>query len=99
MTGTVENSISVLIKELKDNRKVDKDAALDYAGYVFRLITQNNVPLDQRWGAAMTVDDCTKKIRGDNFQRAEGFFGNWAKQLEEKKGEVVDDIDDHYSGC
>jgi hypothetical protein len=98
MSGTIENSINVLIKELKDNRKVDKDEALDYAGYVFRLITQNNIPLDQRHGAAMTVDDCIKKIRGGNFLRAEGFFGNWAKQLEEKKGEV-DEFDDHYSGC
>ena len=97
MAGTVENSINVLVKELKENRKVDKDEALEYIGYVFRLITQNNVPLDQRWGAAMTVDDCVKKIRGGNFRRAEGFFGNWAKQLEEK-GEVSE-YDDHYSGC
>ena len=97
MSGTVENSINVLVKELKDNRKVDKDEALDYIGYVFRLIISNNVPLDQRWGAAMTIDDCLKKARGGNFRRAEGFFGNWAKQLDEK-GEVSE-YDDHYSGC
>jgi hypothetical protein len=97
MTGTVENNINVLIKELKDNRKVDKDDALDYVGYVFRLIVANNVPLDQRQGAAMTIDACTKNVRGGNFRRAEGFFGNWANQLD-KKGEVTD-YDDHYSGC
>ena len=97
MTGTVENNINVLIKELKDNRKVDKDDALDYVGYVFRLIVANNVPLDQRQGAAMTIDACIKNVRGGNFRRAEGFFGNWAKQLDEK-GEVSD-YDDHYSGC
>ena len=98
MSGTVENSVNVLIKELKDNRKVDKDDALDYIGYVFRLIISNNVPLDQRHGAAMTVDDCLKNVRGGNFRRAEGFFGNWAHQLDEKKGEVTE-YDDHYSGC
>ena len=97
MTGTVENNINVLIKELKDNRKVDKDDALDYVGYVFRLIVANNVPLDQRQGAAMTIDACIKNVRGGNFRRAEGFFGNWANQLD-KKGEVTD-YDDHYSGC
>ena len=72
MSGTVENSINVLVKELKDNRKVDKDHALDYIGYVFRLISQNNIPLDQRQGAAMTVDACVKQIRGGDFRRAEG---------------------------
>lgn len=97
MSGTVENSVNVLVKELKDNRKVDKDDALEYIGYVFRLIISNNIPLDQRHGAAMTVDACTKNVRGGNFRRAEGFFGNWAKQLDEK-GEVSD-YDDHYSGC
>ena len=97
MTGTVENNINVLIKELKDNRKVDKDDALDYVGYVFRLIVANNVPLDQRQGAAMTIDACIKNVRGGNFRRAEGFFGNWTNQLD-KKGEVTD-YDDHYSGC
>ena len=97
MSGIVENSINVLVSELKTNRKIDKDESLDYIGYVFRLITQNNVPLDQRHGAAMTVDACTKNVRGGNFRRAEGFFGNWAKQLDEK-GEVAD-YDDHYSGC
>lgn len=97
MSGTVENSINVLVKELKDNRKVDKDDALEYIGYVFRLIISNNVPLDQRHGASMTVDDCLKNVRGGNFRRAEGFFGNWAKQLDEK-GEVSE-YDDHYSGC
>ena len=98
MSGTVENSINVLVKELKDNRKVDKDHALDYIGYVFRLISQNNIPLDQRQGAAMTVDACANKVRGNDFRRAEGFFGNWAAQLDDKKGEVSD-YDDHYSGC
>ena len=97
MSGPVENSINVLIKELKDNRKVDKDEALEYVGYVFRLITQNNIPLDQRHGASLTVDDCLKNVRGGNFRRAEGFLGNWAKQLDEK-GEVSD-YEDHYSGC
>ena len=97
MSGTVENSVNVLVKELKDNRKVDKDDALEYIGYVFRLIISNNVPLDQRHGAAMTIDACTKNVRGGNFRRAEGFFGNWAKQLDEK-GEVSE-YDDHYSGC
>ena len=97
MSGTVENSINVLVSELKNNRKVDKDEALDYVGFVFRLITQNNIPLDQRHGASLTVDDCLKKVRGGNFRRAEGFFGNWAKQLDEK-GEVSE-YDDHYSGC
>ena len=97
MSGTVENSVNVLVKELKDNRKVDKDDALEYIGYVFRLIISNNIPLDQRHGAAMTVDACTKNVRGGNFRRAEGFFGNWTKQLDEK-GEVSD-YDDHYSGC
>ena len=99
MSGTVENSINVLVKELKDNRKVDKDHALDYIGYVFRLISQNNIPLDQRHGAAMTVDTCVKQIRGGDFRRAEGFFGNWAKQLEDDKKGEVSDYDDHYSGC
>jgi hypothetical protein len=98
MSGPVENSINVLIKELKDNRKVDKDEALEYVGYVFRLITQNNIPLDQRHGASLTVDDCLKKVRGGNFRRAEGFFGNWANQLD-KKGEGIEDFDDHYNGC
>ena len=97
MSGTVENSINVLVSELKNNRKVDKDEAIDYVGFVFRLITQNNIPLDQRHGASLTVDDCIKKVRGGNFRRAEGFFGNWAKQLDEK-GEVSE-YDDHYSGC
>lgn len=97
MSGPVENSINVLIKELKNNRKIDKDEALEYIGYVFRLITQNNVSSDQRHGAAMTVDACTKNVRSGNFRRAEGFFGDWAKQLDEK-GEVTD-YDDHYSGC
>ena len=99
MSGTVENSINVLVSELKNNRKVDKDEALEYVGYVFRLISQNNIPLDQRHGASLTVDACIKNVRGNNFLRAEGFFGNWAKQLEEKKGEVVEEFDDHYSGC
>ena len=99
MSGTVENSINVLVSELKNNRKVDKDEALDYVGYVFRLISQNNIPLDQRHGASLTVDACVKNVRGGNFHRAEGFFGNWAKQLDDKKGEVVDEFDDHYSGC
>jgi hypothetical protein len=98
MSGPVENSINILIKELKDNRKVDKDEALEYVGYVFRLITQNNIPLDQRHGASLTVDDCIKKVRGGNFRHAEGYLGNWAKQLDEKKGEVYD-FEDHYSGC
>ena len=99
MSGTVENSINVLVSELKNNRKVDKDEALEYVGYVFRLISQNNIPLDQRHGASLTVDACIKNVRGNNFLRAEGFLGNWAKQLEEKKGEVVEEFDDHYSGC
>lgn len=98
MSGPVENSINVLIKELKDNRKVDKDEALEYVGYVFRLITQNNIPLDQRHGASLTVDDCLKNVRGGNFRRAEDFFGNWANQLD-KKGEGIEDFDDHYNGC
>ena len=97
MSGTLENSINVLVSELKNNRKLDKNEALDFVGYVFRLITQNNVPLDQRHGASMTVDACTKNARDNNFLRAEGFFGNWAKQIEEK-GEVVE-YDDFYSGC
>lgn len=98
MSGTLENSINVLVSELKNNRKVDKDEALDFVGYVFRLITQNNVPLDQRHGASMTIDACTKNVRVNNFLRAEGFYGNWAKQVEENKGEVVE-YDDFYSGC
>jgi len=97
MSGTVENSRNVLVSELKNNRKVDKDDALDYVGYVFRLITQNNIPLDQRHGASLTVDACVKNARGGNFRRAEGFFGNWAKQLDEKA--EVAEYEDHYSGC
>jgi len=97
MSGTVENSINVLVSELKNNRKVDKDEALEYVGYVFRLISQNNIPLDQRHGASLTVDACVNNIRGGNFRRAEGFLGNWSKQLDEK-GEVTE-YEDHYSGC
>ena len=97
MSGTVENSINVLVSELKNNRKVDKDEALDYVGYVFRLITQNNIPLDQRHGASLTVDACVNNVRGGKFHRAEGFLGNWAKQLDEK--DEVSDYEDHYSGC
>jgi len=97
MSGTVENSINVLVSELKNNRKVDKDDALEYVGYVFRLISQNNIPLDQRHGASLTVDACINNIRGGNFRRAEGFLGNWSKQLDEK-GEVTE-YEDHYSGC
>ena len=51
-----------------------------------------------RSGASMTVDACISKVRGNDFRRAEGFFGNWAAQLDDKKGEVSD-YDDHYSGC
>lgn len=96
--GSLENNIAVLIEELKKNG-IDKEHALDYIGHVFRIISTNNIPLDQRNGAAMTVNDFSNKVRSGDFRHAEGFFGNWAKQLDEKKGEVVEEFDDHYSGC
>lgn len=96
--GPVENNINLLISELKRNRKVDKDEALDYVGHVFRTIVGNNVSLDQRHGAAMTVNAFLTKARGGDFRYAEGFFGNWAKQLEEeKKGPDLFDVDE--MGC
>ena len=96
--GPVENNINLLVAELKNNRKVDKDEALDYLGHVFRLIVQNNTPLDQRYGAAMTVNQFITKARSGDLRYAEGFYGNWAKQLEEKK-----DVEPYYDvnemGC
>lgn len=86
--GPVENNINLLVAELKNNRKVDKDHALDYLGHVFRTIIANNVPRDERWGASMTVNDFLKKARGGDFRRAEGYFGNWAKHSEELDQDV-----------
>ena len=92
----VENNINLLIAELKKNN-IDKEHALDYLGHVFRLITTNNISLDQRWGASMTVDNFLRKARGGDFRYAEGFYGNWAKQLEEEKKDIGYDVND--VGC
>lgn len=94
----VENNINLLVAELKNNRKLDKDHALDYLGHVFRTITTNNVSLDQRHGAAMTVNAFLTKARGGDLRYAEGFYGNWAKQLEEDKKDIDYDIVDD-AGC
>lgn len=92
----VENNINLLIAELKKNN-IDKEHALDYLGHVFRLITTNNVSLNQRWGASLTVNNFLKKARGGDFRYAEGFYGNWAKQLEEEKKDIGYEVDD--VGC
>jgi len=83
----VENNINLLIAELKNNR-IEKDDALEYIGQVFRTITTNNVASDQRVGAALTVNEFLKKARSNNFHRAEGFYGNLAKFVEEKDQDV-----------
>jgi hypothetical protein len=93
----VEENINLLIAELKRNHKADKEQCLDYLGHVFRTITTNNIPLDQRHGASMTVNAFLIKARGNDLRYAEGFFGNWAKQLQEKKD--VDDFDVDDAGC
>lgn len=93
--GPVEDTINLLIMELKNN-SIPKEHALDYLGHVFRLITTNNIPLNQRNGASMTVNEFLNKARGGDFRYADGFYGNWAKQLEEEKG-VDYEVDD--VGC
>lgn len=92
----VENNINLLIAELKKNN-IDKEHALDYLGHVFRLITTNNISLDQRWGASMTVANFLKKARGGDFRYPSGMLGNWSKQLEEEKDIDPFDVDD--IGC
>jgi hypothetical protein len=94
--GPVENNINLLIAELNKDQ-ITKEHALDYLGHVFRLITTNNISLDQRHGASMTVDEFLKRARGGDFRFADGFYGNWAKQLEEEKG--VDSFDVNDIGC
>lgn len=94
--GPVEENINLLIAELKEE-KITKEHALDYLGHVFRIITTNNVSLDQRLGAALTVNSFLTKARAGDFRYAEGFYGNWAKQLQEEKG--VDSYDVNDVGC
>ena len=94
--GPVENNINLLIAELNKDQ-ITKEHALDYLGHVFRLITTNNISLDQRHGASMTVNEFLKKARGGDFRYAEGFYGNWAKQLEEEKKDIGYDVND--VGC
>lgn len=91
--GPVEENINLLIAELKKDTNT-KEHALDYLGHVFRLITTNNVSLDQRPGAALTVNSFITKARGGDLRYAEGFFGNWAKQHEED----LDDLENIAAG-
>ena len=80
--NTVENNINLLIAELNKSN-LTKEQSLDYLGHVFRTITKNNVPLQDRPGSALTVNDYLKKARCGDFRYASGFFGNWAKHHEE----------------
>ena len=87
--GPVENNINLLISELKNNQKIGKDQALDYLGHVVRMVTNNNIPASERWGASMTINEYLKKARVGNLTYAEGFFGNWSKSIIDEKDQDV----------
>ena len=97
---SVENNINLLISELKKSQ-IPKEDSLDYLAHIFRTIVRNNVPSDQRYGAAMTVNDYLKNSRGGNFRYADGFLGNWAKSHADAQKQRVPldpyDVDD--VGC
>lgn len=98
MSGTVEDEFNALAESLNKSEYTKEQSVLILKEYVNVLI-QNNIPLDQRRGVAMTTGDFTKRVRKHDWKFANGFFGNWAKSaVEGKKGEV-DEYDDHYAGC
>ena len=87
MTGSVEDEFNALVDALNRSHYDKNESILilkEYANVLFR----NNIPLEQRLATAMTTGDFIKRVRNHDWKFAHGFFGNWAKEHEEKDQDV-----------
>jgi len=83
--NTVEENIISLMDELNKNSKLGKEESVSFIADLLVTIVKNNVPSDQRQGAAMTAADYIKRVKSGNIKVARGFFGNWAKWFHDNR--------------
>jgi hypothetical protein len=82
MASPVEDEFNALVKALSESEYTKEESILilkEYANALFR----NNIVSGQRYGAAMTTSDFTKRVKKYDWKFAHGFYGNWAKSVEE----------------
>lgn len=82
----VEENLVCLVSEMS-KADLDKQQIIEIYDSLLKTIIYNNVTDSERYGASMTVADYIKKVRNAN-RKASGFFGNWAKYVEEKDQDV-----------
>ena len=98
MASPLDESIRLFVEDVFANETLTQDERKEIILSAM-LSLENKIENGQhRWGASMRLADLGKdarRLRKKN-REASGFFGNWAKHHEES---VIDEIDDHYSGC
>ena len=87
MAGPIDEEYDALVKALNES-KYTKEECLHILSEYSKHIFSNCVPSDQRWGASMITGDFIKKVRQHEWKFAHGFFGNWAKYVDEKDQDV-----------
>ena len=96
MAGTVETEYDALVKALNESKYTKEEATQILSEYMNAILSNECIASDRRSAASMITGDFIKRVRQYEWKFAHGFFGNWAKHHEES---VIDEIDDHYSGC
>lgn len=82
MTAPVEDELNALVESLKASEYNKNESILILKEYV-NVLFQNNLATNQRYGVSMTTADFTKRVKKHDWKFAQGFFGNWAKSVEE----------------
>jgi len=83
--NSVEEIVIDLMDELNKNPKFSKEQSISLLADLLVTIVKNNVPSEQRYGAAMTAADYIKRAKSGNIKVARGFFGNWAKWFHDNR--------------
>lgn len=97
MAGVVENEYDALVDALNKS-DYTKSECLTILGEYTKTIISNNVPSNERHGVSLTTADFINRVRKHDWKFAHGFFGNWAKNVQEKNVKDISyEVDD--VGC
>lgn len=87
LTKGVYENLNDLIVALNQS-DADKTTSIMILDNVIRDLIQHDIPLSNRGSADNLLQQYTQKIQTGDLRYASGFFGHWAKNIEDDKDEI-----------
>lgn len=85
MIGIYDNLENLIVA--LNTGAADKTTSIMILENLILDLINNNVPLDQRMSANTIVEKYKTRVEAGNLKYASGFFGHWAKSIEENNDE------------